>query len=105
MSLEAIADKTLEYLMDRIDEDLGGDLDVDIDGGVLTIELASGGCYVINKHNPNRQIWVSSPLSGAHHFDYDEARRQWVSTRSDATLAGLLASELSAATKIPFSLE
>ncbi|MEE8393634.1 MAG: iron donor protein CyaY [Rhodospirillales bacterium] len=105
MSFENIAEKTLESLMDRIDEVLGGCLDVDLVGGVLTIELETGACYVINKHAPNRQIWVSSPISGASHFDYHEGRDEWISTRSEATLTGLLAQELGAATGIPIDLD
>ena len=37
-------------------------------GGILQIELPDGGAYVVNKHTPNRQIWVSSPKSGAWHL-------------------------------------
>ena len=32
--------------------------------GVLTLNLGSHGTYVINKQAPNKQIWMSSPLSG-----------------------------------------
>lgn len=32
--------------------------------GVLTLNLGSHGTYVINKQSPNKQIWMSSPLSG-----------------------------------------
>ena len=32
--------------------------------GVLTLNLGSHGTYVINKQAPNKQIWVSSPVSG-----------------------------------------
>lgn len=32
--------------------------------GVMTIDLGDHGTYVINKQAPNKQIWLSSPVSG-----------------------------------------
>eukprot|EP01066_Platyproteum_vivax_P016076 Platyproteum_vivax@DN700_c0_g1_i1.p1 len=44
-----------------------------LDAGVLTIELKNQkGVFVLNKHAPSQQIWVSSPISGAHHFNPPE---------------------------------
>jgi frataxin len=103
-AFETLADKTLQGFMDRIDEELGDTLDVDLDGGILTIELETGGQYVINKHAPNRQVWLSSPASGAAHFDFNGTT--WVSTRDDAIiLPRLLANELATATGRAFSLD
>ncbi len=95
---ETLAGKTLERFMDAIDEAMGDVLDVHIQGGILIIDLDSGGQYVINKHRPSRQIWVSSPASGASHFDYDGDTGQWVSSRGGAPLGELLCGELAAAT-------
>ncbi len=92
------ADHTLERFFDAIDAQLGDSLEVDLEGGVLTVELENGGSYVINKHAPNRQIWMSSPASGASHFDYDEASGQWLGTRGGGALAAMLAEELAEAT-------
>jgi frataxin len=88
---------TLSALMETIEDGLGDVLEVDMDGGILTIELDSGGIYVINKHALSRQIWMSSPVSGATHFGYC-AEKGWLSIRSDESLAGMLAGELAAAT-------
>ena len=105
-SFEALADKTLADLLGAIEDQLGDVADVDMQGGVLTIELDAGGEYVVNKHAPMRQVWVSSPVSGATHFAYDADGRRWVSTRHAATtLDALLAEELAAATGRPFSLD
>ncbi len=38
--------------------------------GVLTLRLGDLGTYVINKQTPNRQIWMSSPLSGPVRYDW-----------------------------------
>lgn len=93
-SFEKTADDTLAAFLDAIDEALGDRLEVDLQGGILTIELDSGGQYVINKHGPNRQIWMSSPKSGATHYDFDEAAGAWRCTRSGRLLNEVLAGEL-----------
>ncbi len=104
-AFQTLADETLEALMERIDAARGDRLDVDLVDGVLTIELAPGQRFVVNKHAPSRQIWLSSPFSGATHFGYDEGRSLWVSTRGEETLAGMLAEELAAAAGAPLALE
>lgn len=89
----AAADQFLNHLADTIDDVLGDDIDAELQGGILTLSLESGGQYVINKHAPNRQIWMSSPVSGATHYDFADG--QWVSTRdSSARLPLVLAQEL-----------
>jgi iron-sulfur cluster assembly protein CyaY len=72
----------------------GDRADVDLEEGILTIDLDEGGRYVVNKHVPNRQIWLSSPFSGAAHFDYNP-ERGWVGTRGGGTLHALLKQEIS----------
>jgi frataxin len=39
-------------------------------GGVLTLKLGQRGTYVINKQPPNKQIWLSSPISYASTNSY-----------------------------------
>lgn len=102
-AFHAEADRTLAALMEAIDESLGDALDVELQSGVLTIELEAGGQYVINKHAPNRQIWMSSPASGASHFSHEQGRG-WIATRSGQNLLEMLAGELSAATGKPIAL-
>ncbi|MEQ8807294.1 MAG: iron donor protein CyaY [Rhodospirillales bacterium] len=103
-SFTRIADATLESFMDAIEAVLGDQADVDLEGGILTIELDSGGQYVINKHAPNRQIWMSSPASGATHYDYDGDAEQWRCTRSGDFLDEKLAAELKASTGVAVGL-
>lgn len=78
-----LADQTLEALADAIDDALGDRIDVDLDHGILTLTLDDKSQYVINKHGPMRQIWMSSPVSGASHFGYLETGH-WQSTRDPA---------------------
>lgn len=99
-----IADETLEKFMDAVEGVLGDQADVDLEGGILSIELDAGGQYVINKHAPNRQIWMSSPKSGATHFDYDADSKEWHCTRSGGRLDEILVDELKSLTGVTVSL-
>ncbi len=97
-----LADNTLTRLFDALEEVPEATFDVDLEEGILAIEMENGGEYVINKNAAMGQIWVSSPVSGAHHFDRDEDEGVWRTTRADGegnrvTLGGLLSRELSAA--------
>lgn len=96
-SFAKLADDALAGLMQRIEDALGDRADVDLRDGVLTIDLDEGGCYVVNKHAPNRQIWLSSPFSGATHFAYDP-EQGWIATRVGGTLHALLEQEISTLT-------
>ncbi|GAA5912079.1 ferroxidase [Sporobolomyces salmoneus] len=63
--------------------------------GVLTVKLGEGkGTYVINKQPPNKQIWLSSPLSGPKRYDFDPKEKVWFYARDGSTMHGLLNEEL-----------
>ena len=88
----------LEHFFDRIDEALSDDIDVDFESGILTLKFADGRTYLLNKHGPNREIWMSSPVSGAWHFAYVTDADLWRSTRPVAAgpddLVAMLQAEL-----------
>ena len=44
--------------------------DVNYADGVLNIEMRGKKYYVLNKQTPNKQIWLSSPVSGPSRFEY-----------------------------------
>lgn len=88
----SLADDLLEYL----EEAIGAHVDAELQGGVLTVE-AGAGTWVVNKHAPTRQIWLSSPKSGARHYAFDEASGLWQDTRGGADLLATLAAELDVA--------
>lgn len=94
---EARAGATLERLMDRIEAAAGDVWDVDLEGGILTIGLPGGGQYLLNRHAPTRELWMSSPASGAAHFAWDAAGGCWRDTRGGGTLDRRLEGELSRA--------
>jgi len=87
-----IADDLLEGLFDRLDEEIGDAADVDLQDGILNIELDAGGTYIINKHAPNCEIWMASPKSGATHYALQGD--QWIGTRDQANLLERLGEEL-----------
>jgi len=87
-----LADKTLEAIADALeDADAKGQLELEQQGGVLTIALSGGKQFVVSKHAPSQQVWLSSPVSGGLHFSYDGA--QWA-LADGRVLEMLLYSEL-----------
>ncbi|ARJ67547.1 iron donor protein CyaY [Magnetospirillum sp. ME-1] len=91
----SLADPLLERIADAV-EDAMDDADADLHAGILTLTLPGIGQYVINKHSPNREIWLSSPKSGAHHFGWNGEK--WMSTRNaEIELLGLLLAEIGVA--------
>ena len=91
-TFESTANETLDSLMDALDEQLGDTMDVDLQAGILTLDLDAGGQYIINKHGPTQQIWMSSPKSGATHYAF--VNGVWKNTRDDQFLFAVLESEL-----------
>ncbi|KAL8689229.1 MAG: hypothetical protein Q9218_005053 [Villophora microphyllina] len=46
------------------------EVDCEYSSGVLTLAFPPNGTYVLNKQPPNKQIWLSSPISGPKRYDY-----------------------------------
>ncbi|KAJ2785282.1 Mitochondrial matrix iron chaperone [Coemansia javaensis] len=98
---DAAADAALgglvEYLEDLGDEIETEDYDVEYAQGVLTLTVGRAGTYVINKQPPNKQIWLSSPVSGPERYDFDCAQGAWFCRHTGESLGALLGRELSQA--------
>jgi iron donor protein CyaY len=60
--------------------DPNGELDLDINDGILTIGTKNG-VFVINRQSVAREIWLSSPISGPYHFFFNNGR--WESRNND----------------------
>uniref|UniRef100_A0A2P2IQJ0 ferroxidase n=1 Tax=Rhizophora mucronata TaxID=61149 RepID=A0A2P2IQJ0_RHIMU len=93
-----LANKTVHDLQEKIEEysdsiKIDG-FDVEYGNEVLTVKLGSLGTYVLNKQTPNRQLWLSSPVSGPSRFDWDQDSGTWIYRRTKANLYKLLESEL-----------
>lgn len=88
-AFESLADSLLETL----EEAIGAHADAELQSGVLTIE-GPDGTWVVNKHAPTRQIWLSSPRSGAAHYAFEAASGLWRDTRGATDLLATLSAEL-----------
>jgi frataxin len=73
--------------------------------GVLTLTFPPNGTYVLNKQPPNKQIWLSSPITGPKRYDYvllsegqdakeGTGRGEWVYLRDGSSLTELLEKEI-----------
>jgi frataxin len=93
---KAASNQILLDLAEAIENsDEKGELDVEYASGVLTVTLANKKQYVINQHVPMRQIWISSPVSGAGHYDYVDG--YWKNTRGGQDLLELVQREFNIA--------
>ena len=74
--------------------DTADDLDLSLEGGVLTIECPDASRIIVNRQTPNREIWVAA-RSGGFHFTLRGS--EWRDTRSGdelfASLSRLLATQ------------
>lgn len=92
MPFQKQATQTLDAIADAVENTLGDAYSVDWAGEILTLEDEHGKQYVLNKHVPTEQLWLSSPVSGAWHFVWQND--SWVSTRGEDTLNNILLKEL-----------
>jgi len=60
----------------------GHEIEAELEEGILSVVMPDAREYIINKHTPSRQIWVSSPYSGAGYFEFDGAK--WMPKRAAA---------------------
>ena len=88
-----IAEKTLDEIFNLVESNYK-DFEVDYEDENLRIDsLKNNSTYIISIHSPTSQIWLSSPLSGAHHFEM--LSESWISTRDkELKLLELLTKEL-----------
>lgn len=95
-----LAETCLEYIADLVSDrgnsnESGLDgFDVEFSQGVLTITFGVDGTYVLNTQTPNRQIWMSSPVSGPWRYAWNPTNKQWISTRDGHHLSQRLSEEL-----------
>ncbi|KAG4304735.1 hypothetical protein PORY_001788 [Pneumocystis oryctolagi] len=97
-----LADNTIEkilYALEQMQEDYPEKvIEVEYSQGVLTLDLGHYGTYVLNKQPPNKQIWVSSPISGPKRYDWIPSKNKksgkWMYLRDNGILEDLLKNEL-----------
>ncbi len=82
-NFKLLARKTLELISSRLEEILEDKGEIEDTEDILKI-LLDDTTILLNLHAPSNQIWLSSPLSGALHFFWDEPQAKWISTRSSS---------------------
>ena len=87
-----IADQMFNHIFDELEE--YDACDVDLLSGILTIDIEDAGQFLINKHEPLQQIWISSPVSGAAHYALDD-QGKWLCTKTNQEILAQLSSEIS----------
>ncbi len=100
-----LVDATLRTIEDCIQnsvEAADADIDADQQGGVLTLEFASGAKLIFSRQTPLRQLWLAAP-TGGFHFAWRDGFWQ---LGNGETLAPFLAREASrlAGTALEFTL-
>jgi CyaY protein len=100
----AATDRALAAIGAAIDaalDDSDVDLDWNLNDGILEIECDDGSKLIVNRHVPNREIWVAA-RSGGFHFGVRDGG--WRDTRSGADLAVSLAALLKAQAGLDLAL-
>ena len=106
------ADEVLEMMLETFEdllespvgEGLAGETDVTLAAGVLELKLGDKGTYVLNKQAPNRQVWMSSPVSGPLRYDYHTPSGNWVYTHDGSFLHLRLEEELEGLLGVPVEM-
>jgi len=99
-AFRAAADATLEKIglaLDAALETSDASLDWSLKDGVLTIECDDESRIIVNRHLPNREIWVAAK-SGGFHFRAGDGR--WYDSRGSDELAAALVRLLKAQARI-----
>lgn len=108
-----LSNQYLDHLCDRFEElqEVSSAYDFDYSSGVMTLNTPHGQ-YVINKQPPNKQIWLSSPISGPKRYDWvvisedqnskqDTAVGGWIYLRDGSSLNELISIELKIDANVP----
>ena len=78
-------DKRSMAALQKLFDQLQDEVEVDLEGGVLTIEFDDDSKFLVNQHGTSQQIWLSANMS-ASHFAWHEPTQSWRDTRTGAEL-------------------
>ena len=91
-----LADAVFARIEEVIDSS-DADIEYDSNGSVLELELEDGSKIIINRHVPNREIWLAAKSGGFH---YAWVNEQWWSERDGSELYAKLSSLIAASAGI-----
>jgi len=111
-----LADQTMDVIVEKLEQlqEEQENIDVEYSAGVLTLTFPPNGTYIINKQPPNKQIWLSSPISGPKRYDFvllneDQNSKEgtgagdWIYLRDGSSLTSLLLNEVGVDVSIPYA--
>ena len=90
------ASETLDDIFNLVESKFDN-YEVDYENENLRIDSLEGkGTFIVSIHTPTSQVWLSSPVSGAHHFESKSPESiEWISTRdTNINLKQLIIKEL-----------
>ena len=76
----------VDAVFNRIEQSVdasGQDIECNLNGPVMELDLADGSQIIINRHGPNQEIWLAT-RSGGFHYAYRNG--QWISGRDGSEL-------------------
>ena len=78
-----VALKMIELSCDRINDDLDVDLEIQRNGGMLTLTFANKSQIIINLQKPLHEIWLAAKSGGFHYRLVDGV---WLDTKNQEEL-------------------
>ena len=100
----AASDRTLAAIGEALDAALANsdlDLDWSLNDGILEIECDDGSKLIVNRHVPNREVWVAARSGGFHFRPRDGL---WRDTRSGDELGTALGALVQAQAALTIAL-
>jgi frataxin len=99
IAFNTAADTLLEQIETAVEACDHSDVvdDINYSDGVLNIDTIKGS-FVLNKQAPNVQLWLSSPISGPHHYNMvpgEGGAVAWLSDKDQHDLVEKMQRELS----------
>ena len=95
---QSLVDCTLQGV-ERVVEDYADarpteEIDVEFSGDELNLAFGGRGTFVLNKQEPNKQIWLSSPISGPVRYGFCMDAQEWQNVRDGRALLSMLSDDL-----------
>ena len=90
-------DKAFDEINDVIYEWLEGYDGIDIDDGDDNVSIKvvkTGKEFLLSKHYCSSELWLSSPVSGAHHFPFDSYEKKFKNDSKGNDLLFLLREQI-----------
>lgn len=85
-----VTDRVLNLIGEALDAS-DADVDWQLNDGILEIDCGAGGKIIVNRHLPNRELWLATRGGGFH---YRPAGDDWTDTRNAGNLQSALGKAL-----------